>query len=126
MRLPESLKPLEYDIHIRADIANFAFNGSVRILFRCDEKTHLVLLHATALDINLDDIVLHEEGSSRRMISFRKVPWFYEANQYLVIELKAALSPGKIYSLDAEFSAPLGLEVAGFYRTSYETDSGVR
>ncbi|XP_072036362.1 aminopeptidase N-like isoform X1 [Amphiura filiformis] len=126
LRLPTSLKPLKYDVHIRADIENFTFNGSVQILFKCDEKTNIVLLHSIALDINVNDILLKEDGSPDTTLSFRKTPWFHEENQYLVIELKEALKPGKVYTLYAEFSAPLGLEVAGFYRTSYETETGTR
>ncbi|XP_072035541.1 LOW QUALITY PROTEIN: aminopeptidase A-like [Amphiura filiformis] len=126
LRLPTSLKPLKYDVHIRSDIENFAFNGSVQILFKCNEKTNLVLLHSIALAIDVNDILLKEDESPDTTLEFRKTPWFHEANQYLVIELKEALKPGKVYTLYVEFSAPLGLEVAGFYRTSYETDTGTR
>ena len=95
------------------------------ILFKCEEKTNVILIHCIELDVNVDDLLLREDDSEDK-IPFRKRPWFHEANQYLVIELRHALSAEKAYTLDAEFAAPLGLDVSGFYRTSYETNDETR
>ena len=75
--------------------------------------------------MDLDNIRL-TEYVSEEVLPVSEMPWFDDANQYLVIPLKRKLKAGQIYSIDIQFSAPLGLEVGAFYRTSYESNMGTR
>ena len=129
IRLPQTLKPINYNVHIRTDLTNFTFNGSVEILIECMEKTHVLLLHSKQLEIVPESVILHPENlyEEKHWLHFKKEPWLHEENQYFVVELKSPLKAKTRYKFSAEFSAALLHDTnAGYYRTPYEISTGDR
>ena len=129
IRLPQTLKPINYNVHIRTDLTNFTFNGSVEILIECIKNTQVLLLHSKQLDIIPESVFLHPENlhEEKHLLHFKREPWLHEENQFLVVELKSPLKAQTRYKFLAEFSAPLLHDTnAGYYRTPYETSSGDR
>ncbi len=127
IRLPQTLLPLKYNVHIRTDLTNFTFNGTIEIYIQCTENTDVLLLHSTQLEVPLETITVHPEKSRHEddRIHFKRYPWFHEDNQFLVVELKKSMKAGDVYRFSAMFSAPLLHDYnAGYYRTPYETATG--
>jgi len=51
--------------------------------------------------------------------------WFYEPNEYLIIELEDTLQVSSNYTLKATFSGELKNDMTGIYRSQYKKASGV-
>ena len=124
IRLPETVKPLQYNIHIRTDLTDFKFNGTVEIRIECKQEVHVLLLHCILLP---QSITLHPDEDKNKLIHFKNTPWIHEENQYLVLELEEPLRVGITYTFLAMFSSPLLHDFnAGYFRTPYETSGGNR
>lgn len=130
IRLPKTLLPRKYYVHLRTDLTNFTFNGTVEILIECIKKTDVLLLHvhqSDLVDLSPGSIQLHQDKFEKKLIFFKRTPWFHEENQYLVMELKTSLEAGKSYRFRGRFSAPLLHDWdAGYFRLPYETSTGKR
>ncbi|XP_072035872.1 aminopeptidase N-like isoform X2 [Amphiura filiformis] len=129
IRLPKTLTPLKYNLHIRTDLTNFTFNGTIDIFIKCIKNTEVVLIHSTQLEIPLHTVTIHPENMhhEKDRLHLKRDPWFHEEHQYLVVELKTPLKAGSVYKFSAMFSAPLLHDYnAGYYRTPYDTATGER
>ena len=124
IRLPETVIPLEYNIHIRTDLTDFNFNGTVKIRIKCRQEVNVLLLHCIYLP---QGITLHPDKDETKLIHFKNAPWLHEENQYLVLELLEPLKVGITYTFVATFLAPLLHDFnAGYFRTPYRTSEGNR
>ena len=118
LRLPTALIPHHYDLKLRTDLTKFIFNGSVDILFNCTEATNYIILHSKQLDIVPGSASLSRVGEDDSAPDVKE-PWFYEANQYMVVELMEDLVAGEMYTFYIAFGAQLKEDLLGFYLSSY-------
>lgn len=127
-RLPDTLSPQYYNVTLWPQLTMdnqgmYIFTGESGVAFTCVRKTDLILIHCHKLNLTLFD------GRHARLMGMQdtKAPairqtWFQEESQYLVIQLEAALKPGKVYWLYTEFRGELADDLEGFYRSEYEED----
>ncbi len=123
MCIPSTILPISYDLKVRTDLTNFNFNGSVRILVECFEKTDVIILHSKKLNITQGATTLMREGGGM-VPSFKKEPWLNEMNEVLVIELDSMLDVGSKYYLYIQFAGPLLNDRQGYYWSVYTAKSG--
>ncbi|XP_038059701.1 putative aminopeptidase-2 [Patiria miniata] len=123
-RLPETLRPISYDLKVRTDLTNSIFTGSVSVLVECLQDTNVILIHSKELVIGEGKTTLTRQGSGTKAPELAKDPWLYTDNQFAVIELNGELDKGAQYRLYMEFQGPLKNDLLGYYKMSYKTASG--
>ncbi|XP_071955339.1 aminopeptidase N-like [Antedon mediterranea] len=118
-RLPRDLIPSHYDLHVRTDLVNFIFEGSVTITFTCESKTNYILLHSKQLAIDRNTAIVIESngGNVLKIVDLR----FYPVNEYLLVELTDNMMVGREYNLTLSFNGNLTDSLNGYYRSSYTT-----
>ncbi|XP_056106759.1 alanyl (membrane) aminopeptidase b, tandem duplicate 1 [Rhinichthys klamathensis goyatoka] len=128
-RLPQTLSPLTYNVtlwpRLKLDPTSglFIFTGMSSVIFRCVEKTDLVLIHSNKL--NMTKPVTLKALGSQPAPSIDSIV-MYEKTQYMVIKLKESLTAGERYELYTEFVGELADDLGGFYRSEYDDENGVR
>ncbi|XP_022081849.1 putative aminopeptidase-2 isoform X2 [Acanthaster planci] len=123
IRLPDAILPISYDLKVRTDLTNFAFNGSVDILIECFEKTDVILVHNRNLTIPDGTTTLTREDGGTAP-GYKVEPWLYAETEFIVIQLDALLEVGAKYRLHIEFNNALRNDLGGYYLSSYNPKSG--
>ncbi|NXT88770.1 AMPN Aminopeptidase, partial [Anhinga rufa] len=131
-RLPKTLIPESYEVTLQPflepDANNkYIFKGNSSVVFICMEATDLILIHSKNLEYTL-------QGSfyaSLQAVNGSKAPsisstWLMNTTQYLVVQLSSTLQQGQRYQLFTIFTGELADDLAGFYRSEYVDDSGVK
>ncbi|XP_043934238.1 aminopeptidase Ey-like [Protopterus annectens] len=132
IRLPESLKPLDYDVILHPHLENaqniYIFDGNSTVTFECLSETDYILIHSSKLNYTMQN-GFHAVLSSLNTTT--PVPvinnsFLQEKNQYLVLELNGHLKKGTIYTLFTEFTGELAYDLSGFYRSEYKENGTER
>ena len=119
VRLPDSLIPLRYRIHIHPNLTTLAVKGQVTIEFNVKKETNFIVLHSKNLTI-LDKTVVDNTGEELEIEKFLE----YTMAQQVYIELKENFQVGSNYSLNIRYKTQLGKELEGFYISSYVNQKG--
>ncbi|XP_076880953.1 aminopeptidase N-like [Brachyhypopomus gauderio] len=127
-RLPGALSPRYYNVTLWPRLTTdnrgvYLFTGNSGVAFVCVEETDLILIHSHKLNLTLFG-GLHAKLSGMHGMTAPAVKktWFQLETQYLVVQLKGKLKPGKSYWLYVEFQGELADDLEGFYRSEYEED----
>ncbi|XP_074055753.1 aminopeptidase Q-like [Macrotis lagotis] len=117
-RLPSALVPLHYDlelwIHLRPDQigqSSKTFSGRLNITVQCVSPTARVLLHSLRLDYKRVTVLGPLPEGPRPDPEQRPVGrvavsnmWKFPEMEYLVMELRETLEPGRRYALQFDYS----------------------
>ncbi|NXK97688.1 AMPN Aminopeptidase, partial [Formicarius rufipectus] len=131
-RLPATLKPEIYEVSLQPfltpDANNmYIFKGNSSVVFVCVEATDLILIHSNKLNYTMQGsfhaTLQAEGGGSAPAIT---QTWLETPTQYLVVQLASPLQPGQKYRLSSSFTGELADDLAGFYRSEYTDESGVK
>uniref|UniRef100_A0A8C2F1B6 Aminopeptidase n=1 Tax=Cyprinus carpio TaxID=7962 RepID=A0A8C2F1B6_CYPCA len=117
-RLPQTLSPQTYNVtlwpRLQPDATGlYIFRGLSSVVFRCVEKTNLILIHSNKLNMTLQP-TLTALGSKPAPIIESIV--MHTKTQYMAIHLKEELTAGESYELYTEFLGELADDLGGFYR----------
>jgi aminopeptidase N len=119
-RLPKSVIPLHYDLHLVTNIHTGAlpFSGHVKIHVHVQEDTNSITLHNRNLKI---EKVLLLEYMSRSEI---QVDFSPDAQRdFLIIEtITRSLRAGEELMLEIEYTGNISNDMIGFYRSQYFVD----
>ncbi|NXS75702.1 AMPN Aminopeptidase, partial [Pandion haliaetus] len=131
-RLPSTLVPESYKVTLQPFLMpnadnKYIFKGNSSVVFVCMEATDLILIHSNKLNYTL-------QGSfyaSLQAVDGSRVPhinstWLEIPTQYLVVQLNGPLRQGQHYQLFTIFTGELADDLAGFYRSEYVDESGVK
>nr|XP_022316112.1 glutamyl aminopeptidase-like [Crassostrea virginica] len=117
LRLPRYVMPIHYEITLYPDIYNgnawFYGNESVEIAIYKD--TNFILIHQHFLNITKTSLKLKSDNSIIEI----KEPYYYEQNQFWVIETQEMLRNGSRVILELTFNGSLSRAIVGFYKSSY-------
>lgn len=136
-RLPDSLSPLHYKLHVityLGEDAGNTFDGNVRIKVIANEETENITLHSKFLKIQTDTIKVKELSSTEA--TAKKVDKEPATNEdgkplevtgtsfdiehdFFTMKMKTPLEKGKTYEIFIKFSAELNTGLVGYYRSSY-------
>ncbi|MBA3994376.1 MAG: peptidase [Cyanobacteria bacterium DS2.3.42] len=116
-RLPRSVIPEHYDLHLEPNIEACTFSGNVGINVIVQSETNEVLLNSLELTIDSAKAV---DGKGKELIA--KVD-FDADNERLKLSFAKALKPGS-WRLQIEFAGILNDKLHGFYHSSYTDASG--
>jgi tricorn protease interacting factor F2/3 len=115
--MPETIRPVHYQLNITPDLAKFQFSGRVTIDFETAEEIGEVSLNF--LELAVWQCRLKTEHGWRTC-AFRIEP---EA-ELLIIELDG-MPPGP-FRLQVDYDGKINNQMAGFYRSGYEKDGTKR
>ncbi|KAF4094945.1 hypothetical protein G5714_024023 [Onychostoma macrolepis] len=126
-RLPQTLSPQTYNVtlwpRLQPDPTGlYIFTGMSSVVFRCVEKTNLILIHSNKLNMTMQP-TLTALGSKPAPTIESTV--MHTKTQYMAIHLKDELIEGESYELYTEFVGKLADDLGGFYRSEYY-ENGVK
>lgn len=124
IRLPDTIKPLSYELFVHPNLSTFRFDGNVKMLFSVTEQTDFVMFHIKRMNISLYE--LFEMSASGQAGNRIKVVEALECVKLELfhLQLESDILPQKVYQLRVVYSGLLTDSLTGFYRSSYETSSG--
>ncbi|ELU05065.1 hypothetical protein CAPTEDRAFT_184807 [Capitella teleta] len=125
IRLPRSLIPSLYDLHLTVDVDHFNFSGSVSIDFACEESTHYIIVHVNALSIDRSHILLKDLTAPEQSVPRIVKHYDVELNQFHVIKLSSSLTRSHRYQLSfGHFKGLIEDDLRGLYRSMYKDKNG--
>ena len=123
IRLPRSVIPSHYHLHLWIDLEKFLFNGSVQIEIRAAESTDRVIIHSNKLTIDKQSVSITDTYNGT--IAPINDTFLPKDTQFLVIQMKYSLFRGRTYVLKVgRFEGVLSDDLAGLYRSMYKDQNG--
>uniref|UniRef100_A0A8C1Q8Z1 Aminopeptidase n=1 Tax=Cyprinus carpio TaxID=7962 RepID=A0A8C1Q8Z1_CYPCA len=126
-RLPQTLSPQTYNVtlwpRLQPDTTGlYIFSGLSSVVFRCVEKTNLILIHSNKLNMTKHPTLI---GLGSKPAPTIESIVMHTKTQYMAIHLKEELTAGESYELYTEFLGELSDDLGGFYRSEYY-ENGVK
>uniref|UniRef100_A0A8C1ST14 Aminopeptidase n=1 Tax=Cyprinus carpio TaxID=7962 RepID=A0A8C1ST14_CYPCA len=126
-RLPQTLSPQTYNVtlwpRLQPDATGlYIFRGLSSVVFRCVEKTNLILIHSNKLNMTKHPTLI---GLGSKPAPTIESIVMHTKTQYMAIHLKEELTAGESYELYTEFVGELADDLGGFYRSEYN-ENGVK
>ncbi len=116
-RLPTSVTPSHYNLHIRPDLESETFTGNVDISIDATENVSEIVLNAK--EIELKSARLVSGGSAIEASDFT----YDEELERVTIHLDGEATSGS-YTLSIDFDGILNRKLAGFYISTFTDESG--
>ncbi|XP_035668606.1 endoplasmic reticulum aminopeptidase 1-like isoform X1 [Branchiostoma floridae] len=122
VRLPSTLVPNSYHIHLHPNLTTFKFTGNVSINVTVAKKTDMVVFHVKELKVTQSSV-----KTLNNTVPIVKELEYTENEQYCLM-LGQELEVGQNYIVEVHFSGELKDGLYGFYRSTYTltNDDGVK
>jgi aminopeptidase N len=116
-KLPKTVVPSRYVLHLQPDLTHFTTVGSVDIDIRVLEPVEEIILNA--LDLEITQARLQAERGAQTKLEPRPEP----DRQRVALKTPGTLAPGK-YRLALSFSGRIGEQAQGLFYVKYSTPAG--
>ncbi|WPH01164.1 aminopeptidase 2 [Acrodontium crateriforme] len=117
--LPKNVKPLHYDLTLEPNLETFKYEGTVSIELDVIEDTKSISLNTVDLEI----LETKVSAGGTVISSSPKVSYDMDS-QTTKVEFDEVIPAGSKATLFHKFTGVLNDNMAGFYRSSYKTESG--
>uniref|UniRef100_A0A8D3AEQ1 Leucyl/cystinyl aminopeptidase n=2 Tax=Eukaryota TaxID=2759 RepID=A0A8D3AEQ1_SCOMX len=117
-RLPQSIRPLSYDLTLNPDLNEMTFTGRAVINMSVLHNTKRIVLHGANLNILKATFKLGD-GEASDVIVLE-----YKLGKQLAIKFSKELKAGQFCVLTLDYSANLSHTYDGFYNSSYTDKNG--
>lgn len=117
LRLPDTVKPLHYDLLIHPNLTFLNFTGRVQIQLEVQQDTKRIFLHSKNLHISR--AVVLQSGNAHLLHVHESEPF----EQIALSSQNLTFIKGE-HVIQLDFSADLSNSFHGFYKGSYTTRSG--
>jgi len=118
-KLPKSVVPVEYTLHLVPDLASLSFKGDVTIAVDVRRPTRRIVLNAR--NLRIESAALRRAAQAPLVL----VPQLDAERQTLSFALARPLAPGR-YELAIAYSGAINREIQGLYYDDYATAAGNR
>lgn len=118
LRLPQSIRPLSYDLTLNPDLDKMTFTGRTVINMSVLQKTKRIVLHSVNLNITKATIKLGD-GEARDVTVLE-----YKPRQQIAVQFTEELKAGQYCVLTMDYFANLSHTYDGFYNSSYTDKDG--
>lgn len=112
-RLPKTVVPERYEVHLAPDIDKAVFSGDETVAIEVRQPVQKIVLHSNDLEISNAKLHTTEE--------IPLIPQLNPTEQTLTFALPKELAPGK-YSLELHFAGKLTEQPRGLYIARYQTN----
>ncbi|KAK3895772.1 hypothetical protein Pcinc_000525 [Petrolisthes cinctipes] len=124
LRLPTSLRPIHYELHVRPFIhGDRSILGSVRIELSVEEATDNITLHINDIITKNATITVTPANSTEESVTITQHLYDHR-RQFYTARLNRPLVAGQTYHLYMEYQGYLNDQLAGFYRSTYTDSDG--
>uniref|UniRef100_A0AAX7UJP9 Aminopeptidase n=1 Tax=Astatotilapia calliptera TaxID=8154 RepID=A0AAX7UJP9_ASTCA len=113
LRLPQSIKPLSYDLTLNPDLDKMTFTGRTVISMSILHSTNRIVFHGANLNITKATFKLGDGQASDVTILE------YKPRQQLAVNFSEELKAGQYCVLTMEYSANFSNAYDGFYKSFY-------
>lgn len=117
-RLPRTVIPTKYEIHLQPDLTNFTFDGEVVISVIVHRPVKEILLNAIELQIHSAEI-----GNNKGIKNVASNIAYDEAEERAILTFPQNIDQGA-YQLRMKFTGTLNDKLRGFYRSTYKDHHG--
>uniref|UniRef100_A0A8C9TNX6 Aminopeptidase n=1 Tax=Scleropages formosus TaxID=113540 RepID=A0A8C9TNX6_SCLFO len=122
-RLPETVRPLLYELLVQPNLTSLSFRGTVRVQLEVLQDTEEIVLHSKELLISRAELQLGPRGLLLLPLQVLELPALEQ------VALAPAggggpLARGGGYVLHVDFAGKLSDSFHGFYRSTYRTRDG--
>lgn len=125
IRLPDDIIPQTYSLFLHPNLTTFHFSGNVSILLTAKRTTNFVIFHSKELKIRSQTFLSVGADGKSIVKSIRILKTLeYINHEQIYLLLESDLKPSQLYRLNIDFVGNLTDNLAGFYRSSYETSAG--
>ncbi|XP_070689317.1 leucyl-cystinyl aminopeptidase isoform X2 [Pempheris klunzingeri] len=118
LRLPQSIRPVGYDLTLNPDLENMTFTGRAVINMSVRHDTNRIVLHSANFNITKASFKLGDEKA--RDVTVLE----YKPRQQIAVKFSEDLKAGQFCVLTLEYSANLSHTYDGFYNSSYSDKNG--
>lgn len=117
LRMPSYIKPIHYEIELKPDFYddNGIFTGIETIELNVTKDTPYLMVHIRELAITRSAVTLFDGGADLPI----KQTFFYEENEFWVVEMMQPIKSGTKVNLYFEFNGSLVGHIVGFYKSTY-------
>ncbi len=115
VRLQSTIIPIHYSINLSVDLDSFQVTGSVLVDCSVTSNVDYVAIHVKDMDVTPNS---HRLTRDNKPIAHNQV--WYRKNDFFIFNLSQPLSPGPV-AISMRFNYSLRTDLAGFYRSSYQT-----
>ncbi|CAG9856112.1 unnamed protein product [Phyllotreta striolata] len=116
-KLPASVIPKHYNIHLLPDLEKFKFTGKINIDIEIKEATDKITLNS--LNLNFHSVKLLSNHAEHKPVKTE----FIVDEEKVILNFDKLLTQGN-YNLYIEYEGNLEDNMRGFYRTKYTDDKG--
>ncbi|KAH9509726.1 hypothetical protein Btru_044348 [Bulinus truncatus] len=122
IRLPRTVLPTDYDIHVRVDLKEFTYHGAVNITVRVNTETKFVVFHRSHIEIDNSSILITSAYfPPRTVVRQSHVP----GKNFHILEVNKEMTAGSVYTLTiGHYYGHLEKNLRGLYLSSYEKQDG--
>lgn len=118
MRLPQSIRPLSYDLTLNPDLDSMTFTGNTVIQMFVRHSTKNIVLHS--MNLNITKATFKLGDGEDKIVTVLE----YKGNQQIAVKFNEELKAGQHCVLALDFSAELSHTFEGFYNSSYIDKEG--
>jgi len=115
--LPNNVRPINYNLKLQPDLAQFKFSGEETIEIDILETTAQIQLNS--IEINIETVKLTQSGQSWTSSDIK----YNTERETATLTFDSAIQPGRAL-LDIIFKGELNDKLRGFYRSQYLDDNG--
>lgn len=120
--LPDTTRPVHYNLAIKPDFQSFKFDGRVIIQLMVNQNSDATIIQMNAKDLKVKNVKLESYGQS---YPISKVS-LDESKDILTFELEKPLAKGSKATLSIDYEGEMNDKMAGFYRSSYMNESNTQ
>lgn len=118
LRLPQSVRPLGYDLTLNPDLDTMTFTGHSVITMFVRHSTKHIVLHSLTLNITKATFKLGDQEAVAVTVLE------YKPNQQIAVKFTEELKTGQKCVLTLDYAAELSHTYDGFYNSSYNDKEG--
>lgn len=118
LRLPQSVRPLGYDLTLNPDLDTMTFTGHIVITMFVRHSTKHIVLHSLTLNITKATFKLGDQEAVAVTVLE------YKPNQQIAVKFTEELKTGQKCVLTLDYAAELSHTYDGFYNSSYNDKEG--
>uniref|UniRef100_A0A8C6TGD7 Leucyl/cystinyl aminopeptidase n=1 Tax=Neogobius melanostomus TaxID=47308 RepID=A0A8C6TGD7_9GOBI len=118
LRLPQSVRPLGYNLTLNPDLDTMTFTGRTAITMFIRHNTKHIVLHSVNLNITKATFKVNDgEATAVTVLE-------YKPNQQIAVKFTEELKAGQKCVLTLDYAAELSHTYDGFYNSSYSDKEG--
>ncbi|XP_076317960.1 uncharacterized protein LOC143229476 isoform X3 [Tachypleus tridentatus] len=116
-RLPQHIRPVNYDLMLHPDLKANLFDGKVTIEVELTKPTNYFIVHIYKLNVTKSVV---QRKSDLTEMKIADSPFYYDPNEFWVVKTERKLNPNENYFLVFEFQGSLIGDIVGFYKSKYK------